>query len=90
LSAHFRVASQHASRVVHNPYRINIYRGLFSSPKLSFKTRIISKAVNIKNKIATIFVAWKKPTASRTIRRVVKTSSIGARNKDDPHLEKRV
>jgi hypothetical protein len=60
-------------------------------PKITFKTRIISKTVNIKNKIATIFVAWKKPTADRTIRSSVKRiSSIGARNKDDPHLEKRV
>jgi hypothetical protein len=91
LSAHFGVASQHATRIAHNPYRTNIYRVPFSAPKVTFKTRIISKAINIKNRIRVVFTAWKKPAADRNIRRVVrKTSSFGARNKDDPHLEKRV
>jgi len=86
-----KVAVLTASRVAHNPYRTNIYKKPLLAPKITFKTQIISKVINIKNKIIKIFIAWKKPTANRTIRRIVKrVSSIRARNKDDPHLEKRV
>jgi len=79
-----------ATRIAHNPYRTKILREPLLAPKITFKTRIISKIIRLKNKTIKVLATWKKPTASRTIRRVVKRSSVQAKNKSDPHLDKRV
>lgn len=89
MSAHFRVASMDASMKAHNPYRKNFLKEPLLAPKITFKTRIVSTIIRLKNKTVKVLFAWKKPTASRTIRRVVRKTSTQAKNKADPHLDKR-
>lgn len=86
------IAVHTAARVAHNPYRAKIRRDILPNPP-TFKTKTLSlihKIVRlIKNTKA--LLVWKIPTANRTIRRSVKrVSFLQAKNKADPHLDKRV
>lgn len=90
MSAHNRVAVHTATRRAHNPYRVNSYREPLPAPTITLKTRIVSVILTLKVKVARLLTAWRKPTASRATRRVVKKTFLQAKNKADPHLAERV
>ena len=74
----------------HQPYRN--HKVSIIAPKVTLTTRIVSKIIKLKFKILRILKIWKRPIANRTqaARRIVRRNTFQAKNKADPHLEKRV
>ena len=90
LVGHPMVAVIAASERAHNPYRDN-RRVQLVAPKISFKTRIVSRTLKLFARVLATLRVWQKPAGNRrTIRRAVRTSLVQAKNKADPHLAKRV
>lgn len=78
-----RVAVHSASRIASSPYRRDFKRGNLYAQK-SLKETIVKVIKRIVSCFAPILRLSK-----REVRRNIKTSSSGAKNKDDPHLDKR-
>lgn len=90
MLGHPNVAVHTASRRAHNPYRTNSLRVQLTAPKVNFKTRIVSRILKLFSRVISALRVWQKPAGGRNTRRAVRTSSVQAKNKADPHLAKRV